>query len=140
VEAASEGVKLQGGRFIVGVKRLEEPDRVRALLEAWYREKAEERFGERLEICWQRFGIRDRVAPKMRIRKMRSRWGSLSPTGTLTLNLELVRAPRDCIDYVVLHELCHLEYADHSPAFRTRLEQVMPNWERRKHRLEMALR
>lgn len=135
-----ESVKLVAGRFLVGVTQSGEPDRVRAILEAWYREKAGERLSERFEICWQLFSQRHVVPPRMQVRRMRSRWGSLSPSGTLTLNLDLVRAPRDCIDYVILHELCHLEHADHGPGFQARLEQVMPDWQRRKHRLEMTLR
>jgi predicted metal-dependent hydrolase len=48
-------------------------------------------------------------------------------------------APRECIDYVIVHELCHLAHADHGREFRTLLEHVLPDWERRKHRLELAL-
>lgn len=140
VSGECESVKLVAGRFLVSVTRSGEPDRVRAILEEWYRKKAGERLGERFEICWQLFSRRDAVPPRMQVRRMRSRWGSLSPSGTLTLNLDLVRAPRDCIDYVILHELCHLEHPDHGPSFRARLEQAMPDWERRKHRLEMTLR
>ena len=135
-----ESVKLVAGRFLVDVTQSGEPGRVRAILEAWYREKARERLSERFEICWQLFSQHHVVPPRMQVRRMRSRWGSLSPSGTLTLNLDLVRAPRDCIDYVILHELCHLEHADHGPGFQARLEQVMPDWQRRKHRLEMTLK
>jgi len=63
----------------------------------------------------------------------------LSKGGTLTLNISLVRAPLECIDYVITHELCHLVHHDHSPRFYQLLEKVMPEWERRKHRLELAL-
>lgn len=58
-----------------------------------------------------------RPIPSLRIRRMRSRWGSLSPGGALTLNEDLVRAPRECIDYVIYHEFCHLEHAGHGSAF-----------------------
>lgn len=140
ISGEDEGVKLAAGRFLVSVTQCGDPQRVRALLETWYREKAGDRLSERFEICWQLFSQRHVAAPRMRIRKMRSRWGSLSPSGTLTLNVDLIRAPRECIDYVILHEFCHLEHADHGPAFQSRLEQVMPDWEKRKHRLEMTLR
>jgi hypothetical protein len=65
--------------------------------------------------------------------------GSLSPAGTMTLNANLVRAPRACIEYVVAHELCHLKHRDHNASFFRLLGQVMPDWEKRKQRLETAL-
>jgi hypothetical protein len=70
---------------------------------------------------------------------MQSRWGSLSPAGTMTLNANLVRAPRACIEYVVVHELCHLKHRDHDTKFFRLLGQLMPDWEKRKRRLETAL-
>ena len=66
---------------------------------------------------------------------MQTQWGNCSPGGTITLNPHLVKAPRDCIDYVILHELCHLQEHNHGPAFWVLLERVMPDWERHKARL-----
>jgi len=77
--------------------------------------------------------------PKLSIRRMKTRWGSLSPKGTLTLNVALIRAPRECIEYVITHELCHMKHPRHDGAFYKLLERHMPDWERRKHKLEMAL-
>ncbi|MDO9108483.1 MAG: SprT family zinc-dependent metalloprotease [Coriobacteriia bacterium] len=140
VVADEESVKLNGGRFVVHVVGGPVPERVEVLLGQWYAAKASERLTERLEECWKRFsgGCASDVPP-LRIRRMRSRWGSMSSSGLLTLNVDLIRAPRECLDYVILHELCHLEHADHGAAFRARLEQVLPDWERRKHRLELTL-
>ena len=132
-------VRLTGGRFLVVTRSPSDPEQVQELLQGWYRQKAAERLTERLHACWERFGRDDLEMPQMRIRTMRTRWGSMSPTGVLSLNVDLVRAPRDCIDYVILHELCHLEHSDHGSGFRARLDQVMPDWEKRKHRLELAL-
>ena len=70
---------------------------------------------------------------------MQSRWGSLSQAGTMTLNANLVRAPRACIEYVIAHELCHLMHRDHGTAFYRLLGRVMPDWESRKQRLETVL-
>lgn len=55
------------------------------------------------------------------------------------MNVDLVRAPRKCIEYVIAHELCHLKYRDHDARFFRLLGQLMPDWEARKQRLEMAL-
>ena len=75
----------------------------------------------------------------MIVRAMQSRWGSLSAAGTMTLNVNLIRAPRACIEYVVTHELCHVEYRDHDARFYRLLERVLPDWKTRKQRLEAAL-
>ena len=67
---------------------------------------------------------------------MRRQWGSCSPTGTLLLNLHLVKAPARCIDYVLFHELCHLREHNHSKAFYTLLERFLPDWETVKDKLD----
>ena len=140
VEAGEQDfVKLVSGRFLVSVCGVVTPERVEGLLIAWYREKAAIRLGERVGACWERFANPEMEMPRVRIRQMRTRWGTMSRSGLLSLNVDLVRAPRECIDYVILHELCHLEYPDHGAGFRARLEQVLPDWEKRKHRLELAL-
>lgn len=140
ISADDDGVKLLGGRFVIGVRGEPTAERAEALLGRWYADKGRERLAERFDACWERFAAGGGVQkPALRIRRLRSRWGNLSAGGALTLNVDLVRAPRECIDYVIFHELCHLEHADHSSAFRARLERALPDWERRKHRLEMTL-
>ena len=139
-EGQCEGVKLTGGRLVVTVSGERSAEHVEAFLGRWYRAKAEERLRERFDACWSGFRRSQlEQPPQLRIRRMRTRWGSMSSGGVLTLNVDLMRAPRDCIDYVIIHELCHLEFPDHGNGFRTRLEHVLPDWEKRKHRLELAL-
>ena len=57
----------------------------------------------------------------------------------MTLNIALVQTPRQCIEYVVTHELCHLRHSNHGPAFYELLKKTMPDWEKRKKMLEAAL-
>jgi predicted metal-dependent hydrolase len=57
----------------------------------------------------------------------------------LTLNLELIKTPKECVEYVLVHELCHLLHHDHSPEFYKLLDRSLPDWMKRKHKLEMAL-
>lgn len=134
-----QGVRLVAGWFRVTVAGEASPELVRGLLDGWYGEKARLRLAERLDVCWARFPSTVLTRPKLRLRRMRTHWGSMSAAGTLSLRPDLVRAPRECIDYVIIHELCHLVHANHGPEFRTLLERVLPDWERRKHRLELTL-
>lgn len=113
---------------------------VKRLVTAWYHERAKVQLPRRLEINYARFAEPDRFRPiEVRLQRMSSRWGSMSPSGRLLLNPELVRAPVDAIDYVITHELCHLAVPNHSRQFYDQQRQVMPDWEQRKLRLERAL-
>ncbi len=67
---------------------------------------------------------------------MKTQWGSCSPAGTILLNPHLVKAPRECIDYVISHELCHLKEHNHSPRYYRLLAKIMPSWEAVKTRLD----
>lgn len=134
-EAAS--VRMSRGQLMVTMPGTADPDRVRMLLHRWYLDHARRVFGEVLEQCLPRFKGHQR--PRLIVRAMQSRWGSLSQAGSMTLNANLVRAPRSCIEYVVTHELCHLRHRDHDASFFRLLGRVMPDWEMRKRRLEAAL-
>lgn len=68
-------------------------------------------------------------APEMRAQTMKTQWGSCTPHSRLTMNSQLVKAPRECIDYVLLHELCHIAEHNHSQRLYRRLARVLPNWE-----------
>ena len=130
-------VKMNRGQLVVSLPGKPDPERVQALLHRWYLDHAGVVFNEVLDAAMSHFKGVDR--PRLMVRAMQSRWGSLSPAGTMTLNANLVRAPRACIEYVVAHELCHLRHRDHGARFYRLLERMMPDWERRKQRLETAL-
>lgn len=133
------GVELAGGYLDVRVPDPGDRERLRAEVRAWYAARARAVFPERLRRCLRSPAGIGLAAPRLEIRWMRSRWGSLGPTGRLTLNAELIRAPRSCIDYVISHEICHLRQPDHSREFYALLERTMPDWEQRKLRLERLL-
>ena len=74
--------------------------------------------------------------PKLRVRTMKSCWGScLVNKGIITLNRKLLMKPRECIEYVMVHELCHFIHPNHSKEFYKFMEQFMPDWKERKGRL-----
>lgn len=137
VSGAAASVKLMCGQLLVSLRGEPDPERVKALLHRWYLDRARAVFSEVLDASLRHFKGVD--PPRLIVRAMQSRWGSLSHVGTMTLNVNLVRAPRPCIEYVVSHELCHTKYRDHDAWFLKLLGQVMPDWEQRKQRLEAAL-
>jgi len=132
-------VKLMQGYFRIAVNGAPTPERIKQLLDKWYLKKAREWFLEVLSQYLPEFGLPGPSSPKLSIRRMKTRWGSLSPNCTLTLNVDLIRAPKECIEYVVAHELCHMKHRQHNGDFYRLLEQRMPDWEMRKHKLELSL-
>lgn len=111
--------------------------RVKALLDAWYRRHAERIFAERFDACCQRAAVERIAKPMFRIVKMRTRWGTCSGAGRVNLNVELVKAPKECIDYVITHELCHIKERHHGPRFWRLLEKLMPDFEERRKKLNL---
>ena len=109
--------------------------RVKVLLRNWYRAHAESYFARRLAELHQHIAWLEHV-PAYLLQSMRKQWGSCSPTGTLLLNPHLIKAPRRCVDYVLLHEICHLREHNHRPAFYRLLEAYMHDWQEVKGQLD----
>ncbi len=129
-----QGVKLLRGKLEVSV-RAKSVDKVKELLTNWYKARAKEAFAKRLDaMLEQALWVDER--PELRLLTMQTQWGSCSPNGRITLNPHLVKAPRECIDYVILHELCHIAEHNHSERFYRLMGQVMPKWEKTKERLD----
>lgn len=137
VSGEPPSVRMSRGHLVVTMPGKATPERVNALLWRWYLDHARAVFKEVLNQVLLRF--KGHQPPRVIVRAMQSRWGSLSAAGTMTLNANLIRAPRACIEYVVAHELCHLKHRDHDAGFYRLLGRVMPDWETRKVRLETAL-
>lgn len=132
-------VKLTRGEILVASQGPLPPEKVKELLRRWYLVRAKEIYAQVLDDVFDVFARQGNEKPRISVREMRSRWGSLSPGGQMTLNSRLVQAPRPCIEYVIVHELCHITHRDHDAGFYSMLGQVMPDWQARKHRLEEAL-
>jgi len=132
-----EHVKLIGRFLHVQASYREDGERIRNLLEVWYRIHAQSIFAHRLHQCLEAArSLRLTATPNMVIRKMTRRWGSCTKAGNILLNLDLVKVPVPCIDYVIVHELCHLKAHNHGKEFYRFLDRCMPDWEARKKRLE----
>lgn len=95
---------------------------------------------QRFEIVLEPFIRKGLRRPSLVIRPMAKRWGSYTPSGRVLLNINLVRARLQLIDYVICHELAYAFYPDHGDGWRAFLKTVMPDWKERKKELEAALR
>jgi predicted metal-dependent hydrolase len=136
-QGEEESVKCLRGYFRITTRKDPTPAIARRRLEDWYRNRAEAVFCDRLDICHARAEREGIPRPQLKIKRMQKRWGSCAPNGAITLNLELIKAPRDCIDYVIMHELCHLKEAHHGPRFWALLGRLMPDYEVHKKRLNL---
>jgi predicted metal-dependent hydrolase len=94
-------------------------------LERWYRRSAREELGRRLDAAVARAGT---AYSGLTIRGQRTRWASCSAKGHMSFNWRLLLAPAEVVDYVVEHEVAHLEVMDHSPRFWALLESRVPDW------------
>lgn len=129
------GVQLARGYLTVRETPTPTRSRVEEMLGEWLRQKARDLLQAMFEEQWARYRTSD-PKPRLQVKAMRTRWGSLSKGGILTLNLRLMHAPKESIEYVICHELCHLRHHDHSSAFFKLLTKRMPDWQKRKERLE----
>ena len=132
--------KLIGAFLEISIQPGDDADVVESLVLDWLRSKARNTFDTILKTCLARAAkIEISEAPPWRLLRMRKRWGSCTKDGTVILNPELVAAPKDCIEYVILHELCHLKIKNHSQSYYRLLAQVAPDWEHLRMKLNRAV-
>lgn len=124
------------GRYLLVETKNKAPEHIKDLLDKWYRERAKIKFAEYSEPLIARFK-EYKVEPKeLYIQKMKSRWGSCTAKGNIILNPELIKASRACIEYVIVHELCHLVHRNHTKDFFALQSREIPDWKKWKMKLE----
>ena len=134
--ADGTSVKMIGRYLHVFTPNPHHTNSVRELVGDWYRNHAKQLLHRRVQQCYdevKRFGI---PSPTIRLQKMYKRWGSCTRTSKIILNSDLIKTPSQCIDYVIVHELCHLRVHGHNQRFFRLLTTCMPDWQRRKERLD----
>jgi predicted metal-dependent hydrolase len=132
VTGAGQPAKLIGGFLEVTVEDPSDRRAVKSAVDEWYRRRAHQTISRYLEKCSAITSRHDVPEPELMIRNMQRRWGSCSPAGRITFNLKLVQVPVHCIEYVIMHELCHLKHHNHSKAFYALLTRCQPDWRKRK--------
>ena len=112
---------------------------VKKVLLKWYRLQAKQKFAEITEPLIGQFKKYNVEPSGIYLQSMPTRWGSCTPKGKIILNPELIKAPKRCIEYVIIHELCHLVHHDHTQKFFDLQRKMMPDWVKWKNKLERVL-
>ena len=132
-ESGKNGVLPEGGCIVLCVRDTQDLELKRKTLDKWLREQCRLVVMESCERLYPTFEAQGIRWPEIRIRTMKSKWGSCMPQkGVLTFNTNLVAAPKECVDYVVAHEFTHFLHPDHSQRFYESLGKVIPQWKRLK--------
>jgi predicted metal-dependent hydrolase len=135
LEDGAESVKHGRSYIYISVQDKSDAERIKSLLDDWYRAHAKQVFAERLAACYPKVEHLGIAYPDLIIRVMKSRWGSSSPSGKIALNIKLIQVPKAYIDYVIFHELCHLKEPNHSQRYYELLDRVLPDWRDRREKL-----
>ena len=129
-EGARSRARLSGGAVIATARRPDDPGEVRSAVERLFAREAAERLPGMLDACIERAPRRRFPRPELRIRTMRSRWGSCDAKAcVITLNARLLRFRPEVIDCVIMHELAHFKYRRHGPRFYAILGELCPSYE-----------
>lgn len=138
--AETKDVKLKGKYLVVHAKQTGAKSQIKLLVYEWYRWHAKDIFPVIVGRCHKKLEKYRIKLPVLEVKTMKSRWGScVHVKNKIRLNTELIKAPSHCIEYVIMHEMCHLKYPNHTKQFYNFLSLVMPDWRERKTRLERVV-
>lgn len=138
IEDTVNEIKIYRGAMIIKSKKTN-PEYLEKQLNEWYKEKAILHFEELLNSSLEKFYKFKIEKPILEIRLMQKRWGSCTKSGKIILNTELIKAPKGSIEYVIIHELCHLIHHNHNKDFYNLQNTLSPDWEKWKEKLEQTL-
>ena len=133
VQSPKESVKASSEYIYIFVKDVDDREKKERLLKKWELNLAKEVFTKMVDFCYPDFKEMGVAYPSISIRKMTSRWGSCKPNGgKITLNLELIHKPKECLRYVVVHEMAHFIHPNHSKDFWRVVGNIMPDYKKRR--------
>jgi len=133
-KSKEDRVALRKGRLTILSSKPKSQQFNKELLDEWFDTKMNKIFVERLKEILQKFDYK--FVPEIKIRKMSKRWGSYHNDSKIIINPLLIHATKSQIDYVFIHELCHVEHKNHSKEFYGLLKRKCPKWELEKQQLE----
>jgi predicted metal-dependent hydrolase len=136
IESSIDNIRLWQGRLEVNTSTPFDRQHVERSISNWFRDRATLIFTERYQYCTKLVAVNGiEHSMGFELRTMSKRWGSCTANGKIFLNPLLISAQKDCIDYVIVHELCHLRFPNHSTSFYRLLTKMMPDWIDQKDRL-----
>jgi len=119
-------VQLRQGKLVLQIRPGTDAEKRRELVEAWYREQIKEAVPTLIAQWESRMSVK---VARFRVRRMRTRWGSCNPSRrSILLNTDLAKKPRECLEYIVVHEMAHLLEPTHNARFVSLMDQFMPHW------------
>jgi len=139
IPSTKNSITIKGKYFQINIKEkyIVNKKYIRKVYDKWLKEYAEQILNDliiRYQFALKKYNIK---IPKLEIRQMKSRWGSCIPSSNKVIfNLNLIKTPMCCIEYVVLHELSHFKYQNHSKNFYNFITIFMPDWKKRKKILD----
>ncbi|MDR1182833.1 MAG: M48 family metallopeptidase [Bacteroidales bacterium] len=142
-EGKRENVDFSANSFLIEIPNLdrltsveERQQRIEQVINRWYKERAKIKFAEIATPIIQRFKNYNVEPSAIFVQKMENRWGSCTPDKKIILNSDLIKVHKQCIEYVITHELCHLLHRNHTTAFYHLLTAEMPDWKQWENKLE----
>ena len=129
-------VKLEGKYLRVHVPDKTKFSEIAGLVNKWYKENGKKIFSRRLKRYSHVLAKEKIKINSLSVRKLEKRWGSCTKQGKIFLNVDLVKVSVDCIDYVIVHEICHLKIHNHGKKYFQLLQKHFPGWEKKKLKLE----
>jgi predicted metal-dependent hydrolase len=142
VESKVDNILVKGDIIEISTKKsVQDQIHNQKILQKWLKINANQVFLSRYKFLCEQFILPNQSIPELKIKNFKRRWGSYSKKPTLnqhmvTLNFKLIYKDLDCLDYVIIHEICHITHFDHSKNFYKLLSQRLPNWKSIKIRLE----
>lgn len=135
VSEQAEPLKLLEGRFRLQRALVDSggADSAKKAFEVYYSEKGLQRISERVKYFAPKIGV---SIQSLNVKDMNYRWASCSKAGVLNFHWKCMMAPQKIVDYIIVHELCHLHYQNHSDAFWNEVDKVMPDYRQRKEWLK----
>jgi predicted metal-dependent hydrolase len=140
IESKTNTVKQSDNIIEIGLRNISDKEKAGLLLEKWFRSIAEDIFREKFEEILVRFRNYNFSPSELTVSALKRRWGSCSSKGKITISSELVKLDDIYLEYVILHELCHLRHQNHGKEFYELLSEVFPDWKKRRSELKKFIR
>jgi predicted metal-dependent hydrolase len=135
-QAAEPSVKLKGGKIVLTSRNEITPEKRQLILQDWYRTILRKRVEPLIQQWQERLGV---TPTFIGIKRMKTKWGSCNPsTGRIWLNLELVKKPPECLEFIIVHELIHLLERHHNEQFKALMHTNLPKWPEYRRTLNRA--